>query len=137
MSCIKELMIIIGISIMLYGCQNSHTDTKEGQTISRSNSYCRDLPSQFQSYQEAQSYMLTAQFRLEDDVSTDKSSWIRGASYYSCDGLNGYLQLSTDKQSYLFEGVPVDLWEQFKTAESFGSFYNAYIRDRFRMLIGG
>jgi len=95
---------------------------------------CNSLPTTFTSYKEAMSKIKTATFTLIDRVNTSKSSWVRGASYYSCDKKTGYFIILTDKEEYIHEGVPINIWRGFKSANSFGTFYNENIRNRFRLI---
>jgi len=97
---------------------------------------CSELPAQFQSYEEAKSSIKQSNFKIEDEVNTSESSWIRAASYYSCDGKSGYFLMLTDKKDYLFQGMPIETWKGFKGADSFGRYYHAYIRDRYYMYVG-
>jgi hypothetical protein len=92
---------------------------------------CKNIPTHFNSYAQAISRVKDASFKIKEEVNTSKSSWIRSASYYSCDGNTGYFIYSTDKQEYIHEGVPIKIWRDFKNADSFGSFYDRNIKHRY------
>src|SRR5687767_522795 len=96
---------------------------------------CSKLPSTFSSYSQATQMVRKAIFKVEESVNTSKSSWIRGAEYYSCDGRTGYFILITDKQPYIYQDMPIEIWEGFKNAESFGSYYNAEIKGQWLMIL--
>jgi len=70
-------------------------------------------------------------FLVTESANIARSSWIRGASYYSCDNLIGFLILKTDKQEYIYKGVPVEVWNDFKEASSMGSYYNKKIKGQY------
>lgn len=70
-------------------------------------------------------------FSISEQFNTSQSSWIKSASYYSCDGAKGYFVLRTYKKVYLYKDVPKDLWIRFKQADSLGSFYNRQIKGRY------
>lgn len=70
-------------------------------------------------------------FSFSEQLDTSKSSWIKAASYYSCDGAKGYFVLRTSKKVYIYKNVPKDLWNRFKQADSQGSFYNRQIKGRY------
>ena len=70
-------------------------------------------------------------FSFSEQFDTSQSSWIKAASYYSCDGAKGYFVLRTYKKVYLYKDVPKDLWNRFKQADSLGSFYNIQIKGRY------
>jgi hypothetical protein len=93
---------------------------------------CKQIPSYFNSYEQGISFIKKATFKYKDAANTSKSSWIRSALFYSCNGTTGYFILRTDKKEYLHSGVPLTLWKQFKNASSFGSFYDRNIRGRYR-----
>ena len=94
---------------------------------------CAGLPTAFRSYDDAVSTVRNFGFSFKDRVNTAKSSWIRGASYYSCDKRSGFLLISTDNETYIHANVPITVWYQFKSANSFGSFYSSKIRGRFQL----
>ena len=70
-------------------------------------------------------------FNFSEQIDTSQSSWIKAASYYSCDGAVGFFVLRTSKKVYLYKDVPKDLWSRFKQADSLGSFYNRQIKGRY------
>jgi hypothetical protein len=102
-------------------------------TLSTIAQSCKNIPAHFNSYEQAIFWVKNATFEFKDDVNTSKSSWIRSASYYSCDGKVGFFIYSTDKQEYIHAGVPVEIWMEFKNADSFGSYYDHNIRKRYSL----
>lgn len=105
-------------------------------TATACGSSCSDLPTEFTSYDEAISMVRTARYALTEHQKTDRSSWVTGAEYYSCDGVEGYFILRTSEVDYLHMGVPLKVWQEFKTASSFGTFYSQRIRGSYRMHLG-
>ena len=97
---------------------------------------CTDLPDKFKTYAEASSNISSATFKISESVNTSKSSWIRSAKYKSCDGETGYFLYKTDVKEYIHKGVPISIWKGFKEAESFGSYYNRYIKRRYQLIPG-
>lgn len=51
----------------------------------------------------------------------------------SCDGNTGYLELDTDDENYIHQDVPIEVWDDFKNAESLGGYYNQYIKHRYQL----
>jgi hypothetical protein len=96
---------------------------------------CEGLPEKYQSYEEAIKVIKAANFRIEETVNTSKSSWVKGASYHSCNGISGFFILETAKKEYIYSGVDINTWEGFKNASSFGSFYNEKIKGKFKFYI--
>lgn len=96
---------------------------------------CENLPKTFNSHSEAIFKITEASFDVTESVNTSTSSWITGANFYSCDGAKGFLLLKTSKKNYIFKAVPLDLWNNFKKASSFGKFYNKYIRGKFQLAV--
>ena len=94
---------------------------------------CADLPQHYSSYAEAITSVKKASFAFTDVANISESSGIRAASYYSCDGETGYLIFATDKQEYIHENVPINVWIEFKNAESFVWYYDRNIKYRYRM----
>lgn len=97
---------------------------------------CEDISRTFTTYKEVVSLIDATNFTLEDDINTSKSSWISKASYYSCDNKTGFFVLKTiKKKTYVFEQVPISVWNQFKNADSFGKFYNSNIRNKYHLYL--
>ena len=86
--------------------------------IAQSNKACESLPKSFSSYEQAQQQVQNVIFKIHESVDTRKSSWIRGLSYFSCDGLVGFLIMQTDKKSYIHQNVPIEKWNELKIADS-------------------
>lgn len=82
---------------------------------------CSQMPSHFPSYDAATSFVKKAHFKFKDEVNTSKSSWIRSASFYSCDGKTGYFIFGTDRQEYIHAGMPIEIWKEFKNSKSISS----------------
>ena len=98
-----------------------------------SNGQCNNLHSSFSSYQQAISTIQNTKFVLSDRLPAEKSSWIKTASYYSCNRISGYMIYTTDKgRQYIHSGLPINVWQAFKTASSSGSFYVRNIKNRYR-----
>ena len=95
------------------------------------NSSCDKLPTQFSTYDEAQSKIKSSYFKIKEDANTSNSSWIKSASFYSCDGTSGFFILQTDKKEYLYSDMPYGVWTEFKNAESLGTFYNKKIKHNY------
>lgn len=96
---------------------------------------CENLPSSFNSYKEAHEIIKNTKFNHIDEVNTSKSSWIKGAKFYSCDNNFGFFILKTGKQDYIYQNLPRDIWDDFKNAESFGRFYNKKIKNRYQLIL--
>lgn len=94
---------------------------------------CNKLQANFTSYSEAISKIKSTKFTYSDNVNTSKSSWIRSASYYSCDKKFGYFIIKTDKGSFIYKDLPISVWNSFKNASSFGSYYDRNIKNRYQL----
>ena len=96
---------------------------------------CELLPKQFSNYQEAAKKIKSASFKINEEANTSKSSWINSASYFSCDGNTGYFIFVAKGKEYIHIGVPYSVWSVFKSAESFGSFYNKNIKHKYHLYL--
>jgi hypothetical protein len=110
----------ITLSLLLFLCSCRGTD-------------CYKLSQTFSSYSEAEQQIQNAHFSLKDEVNTDKSSWIRGAKYFSCDNQTGFFFLQTDQEDYIYQNLPIAIWTGFKNASSFGHYYNENIKHRYQL----
>ena len=96
---------------------------------------CKNLPDQFYSYGEAIRSIQGSTFETTDELPHGKSSWIKSANYYSCNGNFGYLVYTADKgKKYVHEKVPIKVWSEFKNAKSSGSYYVNNIKGRYRLV---
>ncbi|MBC7523659.1 MAG: KTSC domain-containing protein [Flavobacterium sp.] len=100
---------------------------------SYSQNNCDQLPYSFSSYNEALKLVGNAKFSFVDYLNTSKSTVIQGAKYYSCDNKSGFMIIGVNNQRYIHQGVPINVWNNFKTAGSFGSFYNIYIKNNYQL----
>lgn len=96
---------------------------------------CNELQNTFTTFTEAESKIRNTQFLFEDQINTSKSSWIRGANYFSCDKNLGYFILETEKKDYIYTNLPISVWYGFKNANSFGSYYNDSIKHKFQLYL--
>ena len=95
---------------------------------------CSQLPKSFKSYSQAISLIQKSSFIVKESANTSSSSWISSAKYYSCDGTTGYFILKTDSgREYIHYGIPVNVWDEFKNADSKGSYYDKNIKGRYRL----
>jgi hypothetical protein len=93
---------------------------------------CNSIQQSFTSYDQAISIIKETKFAFSDHINTNSSSWIQSASYFSCDNVSGYFIMYTQNNDYLYRDIPRTLWENFKYASSFGSFYNQNIKNNYQ-----
>lgn len=133
------LTFLLGAIVFFSGCGSDSSSSTEviGNPVEEANApignSCDDLPTSFASYTEAMDQIRSASFRITEEQNTDESSWVRGAEFYSCDGATGFFILRTDDREYIHVDVPLKVWQGFKEASSFGSYYNANIKRRYRL----
>jgi hypothetical protein len=97
---------------------------------------CNDLPVNFKSYTEALSKVKSASFLIKESADCSKSSWIHSGSFYSCDGKTGYFIMKTKEgREYIHKNMPIEIWRQFKNANSFGRYYNYNISGKYQLYL--
>ena len=96
---------------------------------------CKDIPDVFSSYQQAKNFIQKSSFFYSEKVNTSKSSWIRSASFYSCDKKTGFFIIATHKKEYIHQNLPIEIWNSFKSVGSFGQFYNQKIKNRYQLKV--
>ena len=96
---------------------------------------CEAIDEKFSSYNDAVNKIENANFNFKDKVNTSKSSWLKQASFNSCNGNEGYFILETKQKSYVFKNLPISVWQEFKNADSFGTYYSSYIRDKYILIL--
>ena len=70
-------------------------------------------------------------FLFSESFKNESESWLLSASYYCCDGQNGYLVIHSQKKDFIHSSVPLVVWQDLKNANSKGGFYNFYIKDKY------
>lgn len=136
----RSILIISILFLALCACHRSSTQEKgeldKNKTIEKTSILsCRDIPRSFTSYEEAVKIITMATFVYRDEIETKSSSWITSASYLSCDNQTGFFIIYTKGRNYIHKNLPKTLWIGFKCADSFGSYYNQYIKNRFTLLL--
>lgn len=96
---------------------------------------CKNQSFRFSSYKDALEQINATTFKIDEVANTTKSSWIRSASFKSCDGRNGFFIFRTENNLYIHQGMPYEVWVNFKNAYSFGQFYNQNIKGKFQLEI--
>ena len=111
-----KIKILLFVTIIITSCNHKN---------------CSEININFTSYNNAIEVVQNSSFAIEEKVDTD-SSWIDSIEYYSCDEKFGYLIVNTKKgKSYIHKNVPIQVWNQFKNADSFGRFYNQNIKGNY------
>ena len=138
----KKLIILFVVLIFVInscgGANSKHllgNNSNDIENAITENIKCDQLPTTYSNYNKAISIIKTASFKIKESANTSKSSWIRGATYYSCDGDIGYLIVSTYTGYYIHSGVPIQIWQDFKRANSFGSYYDRDIKGRYHFYL--
>ncbi len=101
--------------------------------ISCSGQDCTELPGKFDNYEEAIKQVLNAEFAIEQEADVRESSFIESAEYFNCGGSTGFLIMNMSDKDYLFQGVPISTWEEFKKAESKGGYFHQVLKGRFKV----
>ena len=67
-------------------------------------------------------------------LDTSRSSFVNGAWY---DEANGYMIIGLNATYYHYCRMPRSAWDAFRSADSFGRHYNAFIKGRYDCRLGG
>ena len=93
-----------------------------------------ELPKQFSSYDEAANKVENANFSIVEEAETEgksENNFIESAKYYSNDNVNGFLILNFNGKVYIFDEVPITVWNDFKSSDDMGKHYNQFIRGKY------
>lgn len=94
---------------------------------------CNNLPDKFDNYNQARSLVLGSNFKITDEADVSDSYWITSAKYYSCDNKTGYFIIEISDEKYIYQDMPLNVWNNFSKAKSKGRFYNRKIKGRFSL----
>jgi hypothetical protein len=87
----------------------------------------------FRSYDDAVRKVRSSDFKFTDAIRTPGSSFVRSAEYYSCNGSRGYFIIYLNNGDYIYENMPISVWNSFKGASSHGSFYSSRIKGNYSL----
>lgn len=93
-----------------------------------------ELPKQFSSYDEAVNKVENASFSTVEEAETEgksENNFIESAKYYSNDDVKGFLILNFNGKEYIFDEVPITVWNDFKSSDDMGKYYNQSIRGKY------
>lgn len=93
---------------------------------------CTDILPSYSTYDSALTAIKQSSFDLEEEADVSNSEWIDGAYFYSCNMSTGYFVIVIDSKQYLYNDVPINIWEGFKEAKSCGSYYDHHIKGRYQ-----
>lgn len=132
---LKKPILIITLLVFIFssGCAESGdtaskvTDTElfKTETVDIENSKPASVNYVDVKYRETKVNIAAPDFEY---LNTDASSFVRGAWY---DQRNQYMVINLSGVYYHYCGMPKSIWNDFKQAESFGSHYNQYIKNRY------
>ena len=127
----KRLLFVLAVTF-LFACESKKSST-DNSVESMPVLNCDSLPKSFATFDEAVDKIRKTNFLVKEEANTASSSWIRGASFFSCNKQTGYFILITDKQDFFYGSLPYFIWTNFKNAKSLGTYYNLYIKDRYEL----
>jgi hypothetical protein len=116
----KVVKIIIALSLFFCSCKSQN---------------CSELKTEFKSFDEAKELIQKAKFLLSETLNAERSSWIKSGKYFSCDSKVGFFLYKTDKETYIHQNVPIEVWNELKQASSIGSYYNRNIKHKYQLSI--
>lgn len=94
---------------------------------------CKEMPNSFSSYEQAREMVLTSDYKIEESADVSDSAWITSVLYLSCDGVNGFFVIKTNRKTYIHQNMPYQVWQNFREAESKGSFFSRNIRGHYQL----
>ncbi len=102
-------------------------------TITSCGNKCDKVPNSFSSYDQAKEVVLNSNLLHSEEADVSDSSWITSAKYLSCDDMVGFFAIEIRNKTYIHQGMPNEVWENFKNADSKGSYYSRKIRGNYRL----
>jgi len=127
------------LGVFLFSCSNQsqpeeRSEEKTEQVLPQvaAEEPCPIQNSFYPTYQRAVSEIRNGSYEYSDSHKMSSSSWIRSSEFYSCDAGTGCLIMTTKtNRDYIHYGVPRDIWQSFKSASSYGGYYNQNLKERY------
>lgn len=98
---VVSIIIFLGIVVSVFIYNSNNVDLKYGDSVNISN---------------------------YESINTSKSSFVDDAQYNAS---KQHLILKLNGNGYEYCGVPTSLWNSFKKASSYGSYYNSRIKGKY------
>ena len=70
-------------------------------------------------------------FLLIDSADVSQSDWIMAAVYLSCDKPHGYIIIAARYTEYLYQGVPMEVWQEFKSSKDKQNFHQRRLKNQY------
>lgn len=120
----KKIFLLLSIVLILAGCgsQGGVASSAYDQGVSEKQAYHNYVDIK---YREDSVDLADARFEY---LNTSESSFVNGAWY---DNSNLYMVINLSGTYYHYCGMPVGTWSSFGSADSFGTYYNKYIKGNY------
>jgi len=119
-----------------YSSRSYLSSSSDQISYGRVQAECKSFKKSFESYAEAINYVRAFPFDYQEAFNITNSSWMKRAEWYSCTGAKGYfIFITLAGKDYIHQGVPANIWKAFKETESKGSYYDAFIKGRYRFTL--
>ncbi len=128
----KFISLTVFISLMISVNQQLYCQVKHNYPVGPQNTSCDSLDVSGMTRVEAIKQVENAVFRFNQNFKLSRTSGVRAAHYYSCDGSKGYLVITVNKDKLLFLNVPKNVWNEIITSSDIDGFYEESIRGKFR-----
>lgn len=107
-------------------------EVEHNYPVGPQNTNCDSLNLAEMPLEEVISTLENTSFRFDQGFRISRISGVRAAHYYSCNGIDGYLILTTGQEIKVFIDVPKSLWNEFIAASDLDGFYEKNIKSAFR-----
>lgn len=128
----KQFLMIIALILSFSACSFSNQKTTETSPQTKTTEETTESSGLLIVERDHEPIMVTVKYRenpidiaLFEALDTTGSSFVQGAWY---DKHNEYMIINLSGTNYQYCNLPADIWENFKQASSFGSFYNKNIK---------
>lgn len=89
---------------------------------------CNGIDKRFKSLTELVKTLEKSDFKFAPTFETLSVRGVQSASYYYCDDEHGFLLVKLHDKELLYKDVPLNVWFEFKFANSLQSFYKDQIK---------
>lgn len=83
-------------------------------------------------FETALSRISGATFRFQQNISVSRRKGFREAAFFSCDNERGFMLITYDDLSMLYENMPKSLWDELVKSGNPGVYYEEKVREHFK-----
>ena len=129
-----RILIIIAIFTLVLKINPAEAQVKYNYLVGPGKTTCDSLVVHDNDFAGNLEKITHTTWRYTQSMHLNRPFGFRNADFYSCDVKAGYLVIQIDDKKYIYQKVPVSLWEEFTKTTDPDTFIKEKIENKFALL---